>query len=602
MKKHLLTYMLLLHCATGYAQNKYDFMLDSLALNAKNRQGKELSAKPLNDQVGAMLSDQIPRDKEKLRTYINYTIQVADRLKETPELARANYYLGKFFIASGGGYSEAIPPLLTGISLYEQIQDSLGIARCYMQLGLIGYLTQYFEDGIKNFNLSLQYANYPTSRYLKAITFTEMEKYREAKREFLQAIADYKERKDTASVNACFMYLGDLYTDEGKFDSAYFFLDRAITTQKKLNSLRELTRPYALLSKYFLKLNQVDSAKYYAEQALLGCTDGYDVLSAMLSSETLSQVFEIEGDYKQAFHYLQRYNGLKYESVQGSTKQKIAEMQSMFDFERKMHAEALRHEEEMRQENRTKNVFLISSLFVLLVAGGLWSRLLFVRRAKAALQNEKNVSESLLLNILPEEIAQELKEKGKTEARNFDMVSILFTDFKEFTQTSEKLSAAELVDEINHCFEAFDGIIEKSDIEKIKTIGDAYMAAGGLPIPSDEAARNTVLAALEMQEFIKKRKAELDALGKPAFEMRVGIHTGPVVAGIVGVKKFQYDIWGDTVNTASRMESAGEVAKVNISQVTYDLLKEDKEFTFESRGKIEVKGKGEMEMWFVTKS
>ena len=198
------------------------------------------------------------------------------------------------------------------------------------------------------------------------------------------------------------------------------------------------------------------------------------------------------------------------------------------------------------------------------------------------------------------------------------MVSILFTDFKGFTAASAKLSAQELVSEINTCFEAFDGIMAKYNIEKIKTIGDAYMAAGGLPVPTDDSVKNTVLSAIEMQDFITHRKAEMDAAGKPAFEMRVGIHTGPVVAGIVGVKKFQYDIWGDTVNTAARMESAGEVAKVNISQATYELLKDTEQatlslskgspskgsrstqFTFESRGKIEAKGKGEIEMYFVS--
>lgn len=214
------------------------------------------------------------------------------------------------------------------------------------------------------------------------------------------------------------------------------------------------------------------------------------------------------------------------------------------------------------------------------------------------LDQEKKRSDNLLLNILPLDIAEELKEKGEIEAKYFDNVTVLFTDFKEFTQTAEKLTAKELVDEINTCFIAFDGILDRHKVEKIKTIGDSYMAAGGLPVPDDDSIRNTVLAALEMQAFISKRKADRDPKGLPSFEMRAGIHTGPVVAGIVGVKKFQYDIWGDAVNTASRMESNGVIGKVNISQNTYKLLKDDYQLEFESRGKIHVKGKGEMEMYF----
>ena len=212
---------------------------------------------------------------------------------------------------------------------------------------------------------------------------------------------------------------------------------------------------------------------------------------------------------------------------------------------------------------------------------------------------ERERSENLLHNILPEEVAAELKEKGTSEAKDFDNVTVLFTDFVEFTQTAEKLSAKELVGEINTCFKAFDEFMTKYKLEKIKTFGDAYMAAGGLHIPRTSEPRDVVNASIEMQAFMLERKASRSAQNLPAFDMRLGIHTGPVVAGIVGVKKFQYDIWGDTVNTASRMESHGEVGKVNISNDTYQLIKDDGRFTFESRGKLEVKGKGEMEMHFV---
>ena len=243
---------------------------------------------------------------------------------------------------------------------------------------------------------------------------------------------------------------------------------------------------------------------------------------------------------------------------------------------------------------------------VVIIAVGLFGRLRFVNRTNKIIQKEKDRSDELLHNILPAEVAAELKEKGESEARDFEHVTVLFTDFVEFTQTAEKLSAKELVSEINTCFRAFDEIIQKYQIEKIKTIGDAYMAAGGLHVPRTSEPGDVVRAALEMQEFMIKHQSEREEQNLPAFKMRVGIHTGPVVAGIVGVKKFQYDIWGDTVNTASRMESAGEPGKVNISHDTYILLNthtdSEQQFEFESRGKISVKGKGEMEMHFVTLS
>jgi len=209
-----------------------------------------------------------------------------------------------------------------------------------------------------------------------------------------------------------------------------------------------------------------------------------------------------------------------------------------------------------------------------------------------SLEIEKEKSESMLLNILPAGIIEELKTTGYSKAKLFNHVSVLFTDFVNFTMISEDMDPEELVTEIDFCFKAFDEIVERNGLEKIKTIGDAYLAVCGLPHEDENHARKTILAALEIMNFTRHRK---NNGGK--FEIRIGVHTGPLVAGIVGIKKFAYDVWGDTVNTASRMESSGEIGKVNISNTTYELIKD--EFDCTPRGKIDAKHKGLIDMYFV---
>jgi class 3 adenylate cyclase len=220
-----------------------------------------------------------------------------------------------------------------------------------------------------------------------------------------------------------------------------------------------------------------------------------------------------------------------------------------------------------------------------------------VQERTRELNEEKNKSESLLRNILPEETAEELKRTGTSRAKDFAQVSVLFTDFKNFTSLSEKLNAQELVSKINYCYSAFDHIITKYGIEKIKTIGDSYMCAGGLPVEKNTNPFDTLRAALDIRDFMLEEKRKHEAAGEPFFEIRIGVHTGPVVAGIVGIKKFAYDIWGDTVNIASRMESSCEPGKVNISGTTFALIKD--QFNCSYRGKMEAKNKGMIDMYFV---
>ncbi|RAI89425.1 adenylate/guanylate cyclase domain-containing protein [Algoriphagus yeomjeoni] len=220
-----------------------------------------------------------------------------------------------------------------------------------------------------------------------------------------------------------------------------------------------------------------------------------------------------------------------------------------------------------------------------------------VKERTLDLQNEKEKSDELLLNILPLHIARELKEKGSAQTKRYASATVLFTDFVGFSLIAEKMTAVDLVAEIDFCFKKFDRIIEKHGIEKIKTIGDSYMAAGGIPVANITHPIDVINAAIEIRDFIEEHKAVSIRENKPVFELRIGIHTGNIVAGIVGLNKFAYDIWGDTVNLASRMESSGEAGKINVSGATYELVKD--RFSCIHRGKVQAKNKGEVDMYFV---
>ncbi|MCE9596616.1 MAG: adenylate/guanylate cyclase domain-containing protein [Spirochaetia bacterium] len=210
---------------------------------------------------------------------------------------------------------------------------------------------------------------------------------------------------------------------------------------------------------------------------------------------------------------------------------------------------------------------------------------------------EREKSERLLLNILPVEIADELKRNDRVQPRNYEAVSVLFTDLVGFTKIAEHLKPDELVHELDSCFTSFDSIIKKHKLEKIKTIGDSYMCAGGVPHNNRSNPVDCVLAALKMVNYMTKLKAEREAKGLPVWEIRLGIHTGHLVAGVIGQEKFAYDIWGDTVNIASRMESSGIPMQVNISRDTYELVKDF--FECEYRGAVKAKNKGEIDMYLV---
>ncbi|MCC6726172.1 MAG: hypothetical protein IT258_16815 [Saprospiraceae bacterium] len=267
-------------------------------------------------------------------------------------------------------------------------------------------------------------------------------------------------------------------------------------------------------------------------------------------------------------------------------------------------AELQQKQAEIDLRNSQRNLLMAVVGIVAILGGALLLRYFTLSKHHAVLseknkiiEEERKRSEELLLNILPATIADELKKNGAAAARRYENATVLFTDFKGFSAISKQLSPEKLVNDLDYAFKNFDRIIGEFGLEKIKTIGDAYMCAGGIPDDGSGHPRDVVKAALAIQQFLESWNREKQKAGESAFEARIGIHTGPLVAGVVGSRKFAYDIWGDTVNVASRMESTGDAGKVNISASTFAFVKND--FKCEFRGKVPAKNVGEIEMYFV---
>lgn len=555
------------------------------------------------------LADYHYTNNDLAKSYSNYmeAIDYAERINDTESKALYLLYLG-YLNKSVGNEQKAIENFKASMELYLAVnlkQNSLfpllELSKTYYKIGEKDSAKVYTNKCQELAKQSKDSVAYMEIIYLRNSRVNKDEgNYELAIKNGLKVLRmSNRLSKKLAHVN-----LADIYTANQDKANAIKHLNEAIALNKKDQIINYLFNVISFGEIYF-DLNELDKALKYCSEGFQLAEEQKSNIHLEMACDCLYEIHQKKGNNKLALKYrnlaLIYQDSLKIEDKSKALLNVSFNQEIILDSIAKAEEARLiqvAHEEEMATEAQQRNIAIGSGFLLLLIAGSVYSRLRLVKKSKALLQSEKDRSENLLLNILPADIAIELKEKGKAEARDYDMVSILFTDFKGFTEASAKLSAQDLVSEINTCFEAFDGIVGKYGIEKIKTIGDAYMAAGGLPSPSNDSVKNTIIVALEMQAFISKRKNKMEAAGKPAFEMRVGIHTGPVVAGIVGLKKFQYDIWGDAVNTASRMESSGEVGKVNISQATYEVLKSDSQFAFESRGKIEAKGKGEMEMYF----
>lgn len=391
--------------------------------------------------------------------------------------------------------------------------------------------------------------------------------------------------------------IGMVYAKQKKPNMAEANLKEAIKILEEEEYYRPISYYLNTLSEINLDLNQPQSALDYATRSLELAIEYENREVISKSNLQLSRIYEQNNEpVKSLFHY-KNYIANEESINDIATVQKLANLRTEFQVSQKQ-IELDLERQKRKNDKILTYAFLGGMILVSGIAFGLYRRNKFINKTKKIIDEEKKKSERLLLNILPKETADELKTHGKVEAKRHESVTVLFTDFKSFTKYAENSSPEKLVESVDMYFSEFDKIMEKYKIEKIKTIGDSYMCAAGLHEQIDNHAELMAEAALDIIEFVRKSK-QVYAVSDLRFDIRIGMHTGPVVAGVVGKYKFSYDIWGDTVNVASRIESSCETGKICISEDTYQLIKDKYEFV--NRGKISIKNRSPLNMYYLSR-
>lgn len=531
--------------------------------------------------------------KQSLRDSIHYKmvhngyLQKGNAYRLKGDLARAleeyfksmdfalkiNYHagIGKLYIAIADSYSgnknstNAAIYYKKGIEVLSKGSDSLSLAKALINIG-----DEYFN----------------TNQLDSALTYTT------------HAEVIFKNINSPLGQAFSLGNIGMVYAVQGRDELAKTKINEAIKILEKLQDYYPISNYLTYMSDIYLRQGQRSIAVSYAKKSL-ELAQRYG-LKEQISDANLKlyELYQKINDHPKALIYFKAHIQYRDSMNNIESVQKMADFRTNFEVSQKQIEVDLLH-----QEKKNQQIIVFASLIafglIFLIAIIVYRRYVFMKKANLIIERERNRSENLLLNILPEATAQELKQSGKVLAKKFESVTVLFTDFKDFSNFAEKLSPEKLVERVDFYFSKFDEIIGKYDLEKIKTLGDAYMCAGGLPSPTPDHATKMIQAAIEIAKFVRDSKIS-SSTDDPFFDIRIGINTGPVVAGIVGTKKFAYDIWGDTVNIAARMESNSVPGKINISENTYDLIKHT--HTCEYRGEIEVKNKGMMKMYFVNES
>ena len=522
-------------------------------------------------------------------------------------ISNLNSNIGVVYLNFGNDL-KALEYLLESLQAAEQLNDKLRIATACSNIGTVYLNKPSTHDKAEEYYLralpiSEELGDLPAIGTV-AVNLGELA---HTKKEFGKALVYYKKaldalQKSGGSTSFVLSSIGKLYAEQGLFKKATQYHNDAISKAKEKDaafeitqSLNDMANTFEIIKDYSKAIETYKEAEKYAKE--IGSNG-----ELKNSYKGLANSYAKLNNFKNAYQYQNLFNQIQDTIYSQESDQRMENLVFQFDLEKKeVEIELLKKDNDLNEAAIERAhifrnfLFAVAGLLVIILAG-IYYQYRFAKKSNKIISDERNRAEKILLNILPADTAEELKEKGFVEAKRFQLATVLFTDFTEFTKFAESHSPEVLVKNIDFYFTNFDEILSRHNLEKIKTIGDSYMCAGGLPSPNDTNPKDAIKAAIEIVEFVETTKKD-PPKGVLPFNIRIGINSGPVVAGVVGTKKFQYDIWGTTVNIAARMESSSTLGKINISEFTYQLVND--EFDCEYRGEIEAKNGEKLKMYFV---
>ncbi len=543
-----------------------------------------------------------------LKSLDNYeqSLAVFDSLKDKRGAGNILSNIGSIYFDQGDDI-KAIEYYLKSLKVSEEIGDKLRTATALVNIGSVySNKTATTDKAIEYYQRALSLAEEIKDDYLIGTSTVNLGEMYMLKNDDDAALVNFKKSLKAYEGSEDYPYalidIGKLYTKKKDFTAALKSEQEAYDIAEKLDARLDMMRSLLALADTYDKMGDKKNAlAHYKQAEVFGIEIGAKEMK--LAYGGLATIYADLGDYNNAYKYEALFTAVKDTLYNRETDKKLSGQIFEFSIKQKegeinlLTKDKALKDLELKRQKIAKNALIGGLGLSFIIAVIIYRNYRNKIKTNKILDSQKAEIEKLLLNILPADVAQELQKNGFATARYYEKASVLFTDIKSFSKLADELSPQEVVTELNECFIAFDEIIEKYNLEKIKTIGDSYMCAGGIPTADDNHIINIIKASIEIQEFIKIRNANRIAMNLPPWDIRIGINTGPIVAGVVGKKKYAYDIWGGTVNVASRMESNGEAGRVNISAATYELIKH--KYSCTHRGKIFAKNIGEIDMYFV---